>query len=441
MKKIIFVLMVSAVSLSAQSFGFGFDDDGGSFGIANNSFAVSIGGDASASMVGYLEDFSNGMDHTRLGDIFSGNLNFLAKTSAAEGVFNLKLNPSLSPVSINEAYLRAFFGNLEITGGLRKLTWGKAESLGPLDVINPLNTSEIYTTMADQHSLIGVKIARPLIHASLRIGQFSKLEGVFVPWFEPHLLSQKGRWAFSEMEMLTLAQVMGIIVKTPDTTTLDYAQTGFRFTTTLGSSDIGMQYYYGRLPQPSVGFIYNLPDPMPEVSLIYNPYHQIGFDFAQVLFGFNLRAELAANITEDLKGDDGSVYNPSLAWSFGFDRDLFSGINLNFQVNESIRLFNNKTGSEDFMSGNFDIEGASAMTSTRLTSAFSKKFLRDELEARAAFAWGIEDKDLLLLPALIWTKDDVRIAFSGGFFIGDSDGQLGQYKDNNFLKISLTYSF
>jgi hypothetical protein len=359
-------------------------------------------------------------------------------------------------VSIDEAYVRAYFGGLEIEGGLRKLTWGKADSLGPLDVVNPLDTSAIYTEMADNISLTDVKIARPLVHASFRFGDFSKIEGVFVPWFEPHAIPREGRWADVQMRKLANpplpAGFQGVNVKInlndPDTSTVDYAQAGLRFTTTLGSSDIGAQYYYGRLPQPAVklaNYNINLPDVDVDVNMLYNPYHQIGLDYAQVLFGFNVRAELAGNITEDLKGDDGTVYNPSLAWSFGFDRDIFWGVNLNLQVNESIRLLHDKLGSEDFMSvitgGFFDIEGGMSLTATRLTATISRKFLRDELELRTAVVWGIEDGDCVIMPAFIWTKNYIRLAFSGGIFIGNEEGQFGQYHKNSFVKAALTYSY
>jgi len=459
-------------NVCAQDFGFGFadDDDTVNSGGANKPLAVSIGGEVSASMTGYLHDFSEGMEHTALGDIFSGQLNFSAETTLAEAVINLKLTPSFSPVfspvSIDEAYARAYIGGFDITAGLRKLTWGKADSLGPLDVINPLDYSQLFTEMSDSTSLMGVKLARPMVHASFRFGDFSKIEGVFVPWFEPHLIPRTGKWMPTQMKMLkdttiTIPGAPPIPVKInpteePDTTTLNYAQVGFRFTTTIGSSDIGAQYYYGRLPQPSVkvtNINQNFDDPpvtpIPssvdvDTLYMYNPYHQIGFDYAQVLFGFNVRAELAANITEDLEGDDGSVYNPSVAWSLGFDHDLVWGINLNLQVNENIRLQHSKLGSSDVTSvstGDFDIEGGSKLTATRLTATASKKFLRDQLELRAALAWGMEDKDFAFFPALVWTKDALRASFSGGFFAGDSEGQLGQYRDNRFLKIALTYMF
>jgi hypothetical protein len=480
-KKAIFLLLIT-VSLSAQDFGFGFGDEDEGFSGAGSGIGVSLSGEVSASIVGYIDEFSDGASSVRLGDIFSGSLNFAAKTAAAEGIINLNLVTQEMPVSIDEAYLRAYFGSFEITAGLRKLVWGKADSFGPLDVINPLDYSGVFVEMADNNSLMGVKIARPLVHAAVRFGQFSKIEGVFVPWFEPHYIPTEGRWAPAQMEMMgmlanfelpesiqSLLSGIGlnlfINVKEQDTTTIDYAQGGVRFTTTIGSADIGVQYYYGRMPQPSVKISpLSLSVGTPttaslDISFLYNPYHQIGIDYAQVLSGFNVRAEVAANITEDLKGDDSSVYNPSIVWSFGFDRDVFLGINLNLQVNESIRLLHDKIGSVNvgdvanivssgdivsmmnIMNGNLDIEGGSPLTSTRLTATLSKRFLRDQLELRAAVVWGIEDNDCAILPALIWTKEDLRVALSGGFFAGDKDGQLGQYRDNNFIKISLTYMF
>jgi hypothetical protein len=180
------------------------------------------------------------------------------------------------------------------------------------------------------------------------------------------------------------------------------------------------------------------PSPVPSaIHFAYNPYHQIGADWAQVLFGFNVRAELAANITGDLSGDDGSVYNPALLWSFGFDRDLVWGINLNLQCNESIRLLDSKIANNPLL----DIEADTDMTSTQIIAALSKKFLRDELETRLAVLCGIEDADFLFIPSIIWTKDAVSVEFSCGIFGGNKEGQFGQYRDNSFVKAALTYSF
>jgi hypothetical protein len=447
----VLMLFYIVFGASAQDgFGFGFDDEdaGGMDGAFGGSApAVSIGGEVSAAMTGFIDDFSDGPGDTQLGNIFSGKLKFSAETTNAEGIINLKLAPGLvyydekSPVYVDEAYITAYFGKLDITGGLRKLTWGKADSSGPLDVINPLDSSAIYPEMADKNDLMALKIARPLVHASVRFGQFSKLEGVFVPNFEPVHFTSSGRWVPAQMAMINQLPPENVIH--PDTSTLDYAQAGLRFTTTIeGAADIGVQYYYGRLTTPAVAITVptGIP-PLPMATFAYNPYHQIGLDYAQVIAGFNLRTEFAANITEDLEGDNGSVYNPALAWSLGFDRDLFAGINLNVQANETIRLMDDNVGSPDAASGSFDIEGGTDSTVTRIAATLSRKFLRDELELRAAAVWGIEDKGFILMPALIWTKDTVTLACSGGIFGGDKEGQLGQYHQNNFVKIGITYTF
>jgi hypothetical protein len=425
-------VLLALSPLAAQDFGFGFGDYE-TAGFANNAVSVAVGGEASASLLGYVDDFSDGMDHTRLGNIFSGKLNFSAGASFADGVINLKLQPSTQPVSIDEAYVRAFFGGLEIEGGLRKLNWGKADSLGPLDVINPLD----YSDLTDLSDLLNLKIARPLIHLSYRVGSFSKIEGVFVPTFEPLRYATEGRWVPAQMAQLNRLQAMGVPVFRDDTSTLEYAQAGARFTTTVGPADFGLQYYYGRLTRPAVTMTLALPSPVPTaINFAYNPYHQIGADWAQVLFDFNIRAELAVNITGDLAGDDASVYNPALLWAFGFDRNLVWGINLNFQCNESIRLMDNKIANNPL-----DIEANTDMTSTQIIAAFSKKFLRNELETRAAVLYEIEDGDFLFMPSLIWTRDTVSLELSGGIFGGNKDGQFGQYSSNNFVKVALTYSF
>jgi hypothetical protein len=294
--------------------------------------------------------------------------------------------------------------------------------MGPLDVVNPLDMSDL-SGMSDPLSL---KIARPLVHASLRFGQFSKLEGVFVPNFEPGRFAVSGPWASPQMTLLSS-------LTPPDTTTLDYAQAGLRFTTTItNTADIGAQYYYGRLTTPAITITSTSP---PAGSIAYNHYHQIGVDYAQVLFDFNVRAEFAVNITEDLGGDDGGVYNPSLAWSFGFDRDLFWGINLNAQCNETIRLLDSEIRAPG------DIEADNDVTSTRITAALSKKFLRDELGVEAAALWDMESGACLVMPGLTWTKDDVAVKLLAGIFAGRDEGIFGQFHDNSFIKASIKYSF
>jgi hypothetical protein len=459
--------------------GFGFADEGetGAASAPAPSLipGVRIGGKIRAELLGYVDDsnFKGGFENS-LWNIFSGELDFSASGSNADGVINLKLKPvfdgTSSPVEIDEAYARAYFGSFTIEGGLRKLTWGKADSLGPLDVVNPLDYRDL-TSITDIQT---IKIARPMVHLAYGFGDFSKVELVFIPWFEGHRFDTAGRWApsrttelpiriaqgaakwlyASSPQGMTPVQIDDVILRFsssfsgfsyPYTFSLDYSQAGLRFTTTLGSSDLGFQYYFGRLPQPSVSLVglkdfwqqYSVNPPIVNSLIAYNPYHQIGVDYAGVFGGFNLRAEFAAHITEDFSGEDGSVYNPFLAWSFGFDRDLLWGINVNLQVNETIRLLGSGIPDNPAL----DTEAGKEPTATRFTGILSKKFFRDELELRTAAIWGIEDRDVYILPGIFWTRGDVVVEFSGGVFAGNKQGELGQYRENNFIKLGLTYTF
>jgi hypothetical protein len=481
-----------AYAQTGDDFGFGGGsrEEGGSFGfdddpsfVASPGFSgVKVSGEVSAELLGFTGDFDSwsSIKKAELGDVFSGALNFSASGSVADAVINLNLAPTTSPVSIDEAYARFYFGPATAEGGIRKLTWGRADSFGPLDVINPLD----YTDLTKISDPLSVKLARPMLHISWGIGNFSKLEGVFVPGFQGHRFGLDGRWAPSQIAGLApslaaglkanLSQNPAILPVLPavlgqldtwaanfplqdyywsDNTSLQYAQAGLRFATVIGSSDLGVQYYYGRLPRPAlnvsfdvlglVGMVGTPPslgiDPEKiAISMDYNSYHQIGVDYAVVVAGFNTRAEAAVNLTEDLDGDRADIYNPSVAWSLGFDRDIVAGINVNLQAVETIRLFHDKIGKNPAA---VDTEDGKDPTSTRLTLILSKKFLRDKLELKAIGLWDIEETGFLIMPGVSYSNNDVTVELKCGFFGGKEDGELGQYRDNHFVKAALTYSF
>ena len=480
------LLLVPAFVLFSQDADGGDDTENGEsfgFGSAGESAApaLGIGGEVSAKLLGFFDDFgsSGKMRKMQLGDIFEGKLNFSASAKAADGIINLKLTPEFSgasPISIDEAFVRLYLGPVDIEGGLRKLTWGRADSFGPLDVINPYDLSDL----SDIGSPRNIKLARPMLHVSWNIGSFSRLEGVFVPWFEGNRYALTGRWApvqvtglpgLVQSDLINYLIGLGITVNPsdvqpvfdawtasydpyPKTNTFEYAQGGLRFTTTIGVSDLGVQYYFGRLPRPAFAvdidkpgfFTPALPPPLDytkldftkiKIFVDYNYYHQIGVDYARVIAGFNLRAEAGVNITNDLKGDDGTVYNPHVVWSLGFDRDLIWGINLNLQGNGLVRLMYGKIGDDPLT----DTEAGKDLSSTRITAILSKKFFQDELELKATALWGIEDKDFLIIPAIVWSKNDITAELSAGFFGGDKTGELGQYRDNCYIKTILTWSF
>ncbi len=463
---------LSAMPLIADD-GFGFDSAGDSGEAAVASpIGAKVGGSLSVGATRLLGsiDTESEIRAADFGNLVSGKIAIDATGSNADAHIGLGLSvptdSTTSPFVVDEAYLRAYFGSLDLEGGLRKLTWGKADSQGPLDVINPLDLSDL--TVTDQ---LDRKIARPMLHASYGIGDFTKIEGVFVPTFLGHKIATSGPWVPYQVKAMPgkIAEAGAEFVKTasasiplppgvnpvfswsqealPSTSTLENWQGGARFTTTIASNDIGFQYYYGLLPRPAAAIqavtempsVAN-PTVIPSLTLTvkpgYNRYHQIGADWAAVIAGFNARVELAANLTTDMAGDDPAVYNPAALWSLGFDRTLVADINLNLQGSGSVRLMQ-----DGVSKSTFDIEHDSALTHTTITGVLSRKFLRDELELKCTGLWGIEDADWLVMPGVVWTKGDVSAELAAGFFGGSSDGELGEYADNTYVKLALTYSF
>jgi hypothetical protein len=494
---LVFVLLFTFPAM-AQDFGFGFGEEEGEAAEAGPARlpGVNISGKVSAAFELYPNDFSSGetAKSSDLGRLFSGDLNFGASGSNAEAVLNFRFSAGSlwdlgsrssndllynTPRLIDEAYIRAFFGPVTVEAGFRKLTWGRADSLGPLDVTNPLD----YSDLTRITGTLDRKIARPLLHVSWTPLAFSKLEAVFAPGFQGHRydLEETGRWYPRAIagdrrdDMLTgiggalraltpppvaepviagiTEKAAGMSISLPPTGGLEYAQTGLRFTTLLGGADLGIQYYYGNLFRPAftIGGAENLlktaaenpADPariaaaaVLEPHAAYNRYHQIGLDYAQVLSGFNVRAEFAANITEDLEGGKGELYNPFLAWSFGFDRDVL-GFTLNLQVNESIRLMDDKVNGNPAL----DTEADTPFTATTLTAQISRKFLQDKLELKFTHIWNIETLDIYYIPALTYTPGDISAEISGGVFGGKSGGDFSQYREKGFVRTALSYSF
>ncbi len=478
----LFALSLSLVpSLFAQAFGFGSDDgaasteatDGGGANSGGDSFGfgddgsgaaggsevaakgATVGGSIGFSSTLFPKDVSGIENYDDLvpDTAADAKLQFSAVGSSAEAGFTLKVSEDIlttDPASlIDEAYVRLFKGPLTLEGGLLKLTWGKADSLGPLDVLNPTDYTDLTVTDSMDR-----KVAVPMLHATVALGDFSSLQVVGLPSFTGNKIAWSGRWMPAQIEeQMTYLTTLGVVTDNvifPETDSLGWSQAGIRYTTSLGGVDLGAQYFYGFLGNPAVSisdmtsayiaYTYSgygaAANANQLIHIDYNRYHQIGVDAATVLAGFNLRTELAANITEDLSGDDPEVYNPSIAWSLGFDRDLVLGINLNLQGTGSVRLMDDQVGAEGT-----DLEGGTDATSTTITAVLSKKFLKDTLELKAIGVYEVEAQDFLITPMLSYYLGDATAELSGGWFGGDEDGAMGSFADNSFVKVALSYSF
>lgn len=336
-------------------------------------------------------------------------------------------------IRIDNSGIRAHLGKLDLEGAVMKVTWGNSDFQSPLDVVNPVDLSD-----PTEIDLNGRKIARPMLYGSYDLTSNIKIEGVFLPTFEGNSLPKGMLKPVEVAKAYEFAKKayndpINVTIQYPQTNTLEYAQAGFRVNRIIGSTDIGIQYFYGFLPKLALADIAVTADKALVLRMDFNRYQQIGADYSAVFGNYGVRSELAANITKDLSGTDGSVYNPAMLWSLGFTDSSLAGSRLDLQGSGSVRLMNDKIGNTPS-----DTEYGTNMTDTTMLIKISKKFAKDAIELSASARYGLETADCLVKPSVVWSKDRTKIELDCVFFAGDTSLFSGQYNARDSVALSFT---
>ena len=406
-------------------------------------FSMEIGGALAAGGAFFFNDFKT-FQSVRPASLISGNLHIRATAPLTEAYFGVRLNdralgitlgeqPSLRlpmrvqiPRWIDEAYLKIVLSKVVISGGIQKIHWGRADALTVLDIVNPRDM--IDPTVSDAQDM---KLARPLFAASVYFPHDIKFEGVFLPVFEGNHISAdaNSRWyARRLLSRLPSSPLMHTGVE-DRSAALAYAQGGGRLTTSAGGiHDFGFQCFYGRLPDLAVNATGQEGD--------YNQYYHIGLDYGVGIGPVQLTAECAANITNDLTGDDPYTYNPFIAWNAGIDYGAPRGFHFKVNAAEKVRLLHGRIGSKAD-----DIENALPVTGTALSLAVSQTLLRQSFEWKLGAVIGIEDADFYITPGIRWQLASLVLDCAIGIFGGSRTGSFGQFGDNSFVRLTARYAF
>ena len=433
---------------AADDFGFDSEAESGS------AFSIDIGGKLSLGGSFYFNDFKTFKD-VQPGSLVEGKLHVHATAPMTEAYFGVKLNgktlapllgktqavfpeePQIAPW-IDEAYLKILFGQVVIAGGVQKINWGRAENLSVLDIVNPRDKTDLTLMYAPQE----MKIARPLISATVYLPYDLKLEGVYLPVFEGNRIvtGKTDRWYSQQFDRIvqTDPSFFTRAVSTVKTNTLAYSQGGGRLTAAVGGKhDFGIQYFYGRLPELAFKAEYPGGGHSPAAFTgLYNPYHHIGIDYGVGLGPVSLSAELAANITSDLSGNNPSIYNPSLAWNAGAAYSAPIGFTISLTAAENIRLHHNRSTAQIN-----DAEYGKKTTDTKLAFSVSQTLLRNSFEWKLGAMVGLEDADFCIMPGIHWQLATLLLDCNVGIFGGKKTGNLGQFSRNSFIRLTFAYEF
>lgn len=478
---------------TAQDMDFGDDfgsDFGGDFGdsASSSSFAataLSVNGEAQVNFRAYVDDEgTSGLPidewNTWVDPKGKLGLNYSNDSVSADVKFALSKDiiTDYKADIIDELTLEAYLGNFVIQAGKMKVVWGKGDKLHVIDNFNANDYKDfLIPDYIDRR--ISEPMVRVLYNAPNDAGPFTsnRFEFVWTPFMTADRYAASGRWVPTQvnkpMEKARIAIIKGDNTKQaefedlnktylsqlsnsssladnlyPDLYQLKYMQAGARFTTTTGSWDWGLSYYFGRDKRAS--FDYKKMAPYVQKYLEGTAEEDdkfIDYDFLQVFgieaaktFGaYNFRAEAAYNLTKDVAGDDPKVHNNSLAWVFGFDRDLpVSELNFNLQTQGKFIL------NHDEIRDSGDTESGTYKTDNKLVLNISDNLAHGKLKPEVSAIYGFEHFDLIIMPKVTWyVSDGLEFSASGMYmqsFI-ESRSEFGNWHNNSFVQIAAKYTF
>lgn len=495
-----------------MDFGDDFGSDfGGDFGdtASSSSFAataLSVNGEAQVNFRAYVDDEgTSGLPidewNTWVDPKGKLGLNYSNDSVSADVKFALSKDIITDYKSdiIDELTLEAYLGNFVIQAGKMKVVWGKGDKLHVIDNFNANDYKDfLIPDYIDRR--ISEPMVRVLYNAPNDAGPFTsnRFEFVWTPFMTADRYAASGRWVPTKVKELKnqLTEIAGEAIVAqgikanaysklydetkgksdptnqevikhqalyttmlnnsssladnlyPDLYQLKYMQAGARFTTTTGSWDWGLSYYFGRDKRAS--FDYKKKAPYVQKYLEGTAEEDdkfIDYDFLQVFgieaaktFGaYNFRAEAAYNLTKDVAGDDPKVHNNSFAWVFGFDRDLpVSELNFNLQTQGKFIL------NHDEIKDSGDTESETYKTDNKLVLNISDNLAHGKLKPEVSAIYGFEHFDLIIMPKVTWyVSDGLEFSASGMYmqsFI-ESRSEFGNWHNNSFVQIAAKYTF
>lgn len=499
---------------TAQDMDFGDDfgsDFGGDFGdtASSSSFAataLSVNGEAQVNFRAYVDDEgTSGLPidewNTWVDPKGKLGLNYSNDSVSADVKFALSKDiiTDYKADIIDELTLEAYLGNFVIQAGKMKVVWGKGDKLHVIDNFNANDYKDfLIPDYIDRR--ISEPMVRVLYNAPNDAGPFTsnRFEFVWTPFMTADRYAASGRWVptqvnelkerltgiakksientVSEMEKARIDIIKGDNTKQaefedlnktyisqlsnsssladnlyPDLYQLKYMQAGARFTTTTGSWDWGLSYYFGRDKRASFdykkmmepyGYVQKYLEGTAEEDdkfIDYDFLQVFGIEAAKTFGAYNFRAEAAYNLTKDVAGDDPKVHNNSFAWVFGFDRDLpVSELNFNLQTQGKFIL------NHDEIKNSGDTESETYKTDNKLVLNISDNLAHGKLKPEVSAIYGFEHFDLIIMPKVTWyVSDGLEFSASGMYmqsFI-ESRSEFGNWHNNSFVQIAAKYTF
>jgi len=367
------------------------------------------------------------------------NLNFEARGEKVA----FKANPMLylyNTDSLNfnmrELYLDLYFNNFDLRIGKQQVVWGKADGVFITDIVSPLNLTEFLLPDFDE-------IRTGVIAAKLDyyIGN-GTIEAIWIPQFTPTIRPASGSIWYSQPNF-------------PAPATFDWSQSEiapslensefflkYSAMTSVVDFEIMGGYTWDDNPTMHIQKEFAVdstsmpPSPVLTGLTVTPQHHRLtigGGSFSTEIKGVILRGEAAYYNgkyfqTADPMATDAIIQKDYLHYVAGLDFNIGS-VKLSAQFIQQYILDYN-----DF------IDQKEALNTATFLAHYD--MLRETLHLEIFSYIGLTNSDALIRPKVTYDFDDsFSILLGGNIFVGDEQGQFGQYGDNSMVYAKIKYNF
>ena len=317
--------------------------------------------------------------------------------------------------SIQETWIKAFLGPVDLSIGKQLVSWGTMDVFQPLDIVNPRN----YTLPPDS---VNEKIPLTMLRSTYN-GDRIIADLIVVPFFSESTVAAS-RW--QESPSLPAGITPTVVVETPGATVgnMQYGGRLQRSFDIAQGADLACTVFYGRRSTPTVDVqVTQGTSPSVLINESYRRFLMMGLDGA---FAFDNGVLLKFEGVYTTY-DSTSMLNP--------ERDCATGEGL---VGWEYTIREVKTiGEFDAAWVNDGGEGSWTKTALLILS----KDIGSRLSCKLTGGYNFDGSEFLAPELAYILADGLSIGGKAFAFWGDASTQYGRWRDNNVMEMTIKYSF
>ena len=350
-----------------------------------------------------------------------------------------KVNPMLYAYNadsldfrLREIYLDLYFANMDIRIGKQQIVWGKADGVFITDIVSPLNLTEFLLPDFDEirTGIISTKF-------DYYVGN-STFEAIWIPQFTPTERPAPGSIWYVQPDF-------------PAPPTFDWSKS--EITPSLENSEIFLKYSFmgSNIDFELMGgytwddnpamHVEKVIDPTTQppslIGLNITPQHHrlylTGGSFSTEIKGVILRGEAAYYDGKYFQTEDPLATDALIQKNY-----------LNYVVGLDFNIGDVKISGQFIQKYIFDYDANMTENETNNLATFLARYdaLRETLHFELFSYMGLTDGDALIRPKISYDfEDSFNILLGANIFVGDEQGQFGQYGDNTMIYMKIKYNF